>query len=201
MIPPPRILRPGDFRVMPWKNGLGTTTEIAAFPEGAGLDAFTWRVSMATIGASGPFSAFPGVDRVIVQLEGEPVTLAHEGRADHVLALLVPHRFPGEVATDGRIAEPPARDFNVMVRRDRASAEVVVHQLGPGEAARDGAPAHTRIAFAWRGSVDVVAADARLTAGEGEALIASGDAISIVAGSDGAIVIVAEIAAPRAGVG
>jgi len=34
-----RRLRPGDFRVMTWKNGLGTTTELAVDPPGASLDA------------------------------------------------------------------------------------------------------------------------------------------------------------------
>ncbi|TIV74879.1 MAG: HutD family protein, partial [Mesorhizobium sp.] len=31
-----RILRAADYRVMPWKNGGGTTTEIAVSPDGAG---------------------------------------------------------------------------------------------------------------------------------------------------------------------
>ena len=51
----------------PWKNGGGCTTEIAIAPPGASLDAFEWRISLATIAASGPFSAFPGVDRTLVQ--------------------------------------------------------------------------------------------------------------------------------------
>src|SRR5688500_2425780 len=46
-----RHLTPANYRVMPWKNGQGTTTEIAAFPPGAGLETFVWRISMADIGA------------------------------------------------------------------------------------------------------------------------------------------------------
>ncbi|MDP1908248.1 MAG: HutD family protein, partial [Hyphomicrobium sp.] len=42
-----RILRAKDYRRMPWKNGGGETTEIAISPEGAALDSFDWRVSMA----------------------------------------------------------------------------------------------------------------------------------------------------------
>ncbi|HEU4539125.1 MAG TPA: HutD family protein, partial [Polyangiaceae bacterium] len=59
----------------PWKNGGGTTREIAAMPPDAGTSGFAWRVSVAEIARPGPFSAFPGVDRQIVLLAGEGVRL------------------------------------------------------------------------------------------------------------------------------
>src|SRR5690349_15258414 len=101
-----RLLRPADYRVMPWKNGLGTTTEIAVDPPGVGLDAFTWRISIADLQVSGPFSTFPGHDRVLVQIEGEPMTLSHEGGVGQRLRLLSPHRFAGELATHGALDGP-----------------------------------------------------------------------------------------------
>jgi len=55
---------------VPWKNGAGSTTEIAVFPQDAGFTDFDWRVSLATIGADGPFSVFPGVDRTLALVEG-----------------------------------------------------------------------------------------------------------------------------------
>src|SRR5580693_1543340 len=128
-MPSLRHLRPLDYRIMPWKNGLGTTTEIAVHPEGAGLDAFTWRLSVADLLASGPFSTFAGYDRTIVQLEGAPMTLSHDGLGEHRLRLLAPYRFDGEAGTFGTLDPPPARDFNVMVRRDRARADVSAHDL------------------------------------------------------------------------
>lgn len=42
-----RILRASDHKRMPWKNGKGETVEIAVFPEGASVDTFDWRISMA----------------------------------------------------------------------------------------------------------------------------------------------------------
>ena len=50
----------------PWKNGGGSTTEIAIAPPGAGLDDFDWRISLATISEDGPFSVFPGIDRTLI---------------------------------------------------------------------------------------------------------------------------------------
>lgn len=49
-----------NHRRMPWKNGRGETTEIAVWPEGAGLQDFGWRLSMAGVSEHGAFSAFPG---------------------------------------------------------------------------------------------------------------------------------------------
>lgn len=63
--------------VTPWKNGAGATREIIAIPS---VDApFLWRASIATLQADGPFSPFPGVDRTIVLLAGQPLRLRGEG--------------------------------------------------------------------------------------------------------------------------
>ena len=59
----------------PWKNGGGSTREIACWPQGADMDSFGWRVSIATIAQAGPFSAFPGINRQIMLLAGDGVQL------------------------------------------------------------------------------------------------------------------------------
>jgi uncharacterized protein len=123
-----RCLSPVDFRHMHWKNGGGLTREVAVWPPDARLDSFAWRVSIADIEVGGPFSAFPQCDRVIVQLAGEPMGLTHEGGGETPLSLLVPHAFSGDDATTCRLAGP-ARDFNVITRRDRARAYVSVERL------------------------------------------------------------------------
>jgi len=64
------ILKASDRKPQPWKNGGGTTREVCAFPPGATLDGFDWRLSMATVAKDGPFSAFPGIDRVLIVLAG-----------------------------------------------------------------------------------------------------------------------------------
>ncbi|MDF3836776.1 HutD family protein, partial [Cupriavidus basilensis] len=88
----------GALAPQPWKNGGGVTREIAAWPEGAGMGDFQWRVSVADIAADGPFSAFPGIDRQIVLLEGAGVRLqADDGSFDHRLDTVgAPFAFAGE---------------------------------------------------------------------------------------------------------
>lgn len=112
----------------PWKNGGGITRQIVCRPPGADMDGFDWRVSIATIAAAGPFSAFPGADRVIMLLEGAGVRL-HCGAAgvDHRLDTpLVPFAFAGDVELDCELLGGPSTDLNVMTRRGKLRAEVQV---------------------------------------------------------------------------
>jgi environmental stress-induced protein Ves len=46
-------------RRLPWKNGGGSTTEIAIAPPDAGFDDFDWRISLATIAKTARSRAFP----------------------------------------------------------------------------------------------------------------------------------------------
>lgn len=114
---------------MPWKNGGGVTREIVCQPPGADMDSFDWRVSIAHIASSGPFSAFPGIDRVITLLSGGGVhLLGDDGQVDHPLDTpLAPFAFAGEAAIHARLLAGDCHDFNVMTRRAvcRASLQVV----------------------------------------------------------------------------
>jgi environmental stress-induced protein Ves len=112
-----RILRAENHRRMPWKNGGGVTTEIAVFPDGAGLDDFAWRISMAQVASDGPFSLFPGVDRTLAVLEGEGIVLDIEGRAPVTLTRTSPPlAFPADRSTSARLVSGPIVDLNLMTR-------------------------------------------------------------------------------------
>lgn len=113
-----RVLRAADRIAMPWKNGGGVTREVAAHPPGAALDAFEWRISLAEIAADGPFSTFPGVDRVLTVIQGEGLLLTVDDRMLALDAASPPLAFPGEAAVSARLTDGPISDLNVMVRRD-----------------------------------------------------------------------------------
>ncbi|KQP18100.1 HutD family protein [Pseudorhodoferax sp. Leaf267] len=135
----------------PWKNGGGSTREVACWPAGAGFDEFLWRVSIASIAASGPFSRFAGVDRVITLLDGDGVLLQGQG-VDHRLDRpLAPFAFRGDVALDCTLLGGACSDFNVMTRRGRLRAELQVLHAG---AALPAAPHGLLLAWrgAWRGA-------------------------------------------------
>jgi environmental stress-induced protein Ves len=115
-----RKLDARSYRPMPWKNGGGTTTEIARSPEAGSLDDFDWRISMARVATSGPFSSFAGVDRSIAILEGGAIVLAIEGRAGVRLdASAAPFSFPADVGVLATLEGDALEDLNVMTRRGR----------------------------------------------------------------------------------
>jgi uncharacterized protein len=65
---PLQIIRKSAFISVPWKNGGGITHEAMRMPETG--DTFRWRVSIAHIDSSGPFSDFSGYQRIMVLLRG-----------------------------------------------------------------------------------------------------------------------------------
>lgn len=126
---PLRIVRANALKATPWKNGGGVTREIAAYPVGASLETFVWRVSVADVEQPGPFSRFAGIDRTLVLLAGAGMRLVESGGATHALfEPLSIARFDGGAALDAQLVDGPTRDFNLMVRRDRARAELRVWQ-------------------------------------------------------------------------
>ena len=115
-----RIIRAADCLVMPWKNGGGTTTEIAVAPEGASLNDFDWRISMAHVGQDGPFSSFPGIDRTLSVLTGAGITLAFgDGERVRLDRASAPYPFAADRAVNGLLVDGPIDDLNVMSRRGR----------------------------------------------------------------------------------
>lgn len=112
--------------VSPWKNGGGSTREIVSWPPGSTLLDFDWRVSIATIAASGPFSVFPGIDRTIMLLDGDGMRLEGDGVRARLDTPHEPFEFSGDVAVDCTLLGGESADFNVMCRRERCRAEVGV---------------------------------------------------------------------------
>ncbi|MFJ4673233.1 HutD/Ves family protein [Kitasatospora purpeofusca] len=123
---PVQLLRAAERPATAWRNGGGVTREVAGYPAGSGLDDFQWRVSLADVGSAGPFSAFPGVDRVITLVEGPGMALTVDGTEHVVDAPFRPFAFAGDAATDCRLLGGPLVDFNVMTRRGRATAELTL---------------------------------------------------------------------------
>ncbi|MFE9556156.1 HutD family protein [Streptomyces sp. NPDC006692] len=120
------MLRAADRVAVPWRNGGGVTRNVAAYPEGAGTAGFEWRVSLADVAADGPFSGFPGVDRILTVVEGAGMDLTVGGQRRLVDERFVPQHFPGDAPTECRLLAGPVVNFNVMYRRGRPAPSVAV---------------------------------------------------------------------------
>jgi environmental stress-induced protein Ves len=168
-----RILHAENYRRMRWKNGGGETAEIAAYPEGAGLDDFGWRVSMATVEAGGPFSLFSGVNRTLTILEGDGVVLDIEGRQPVTLTgASVPYGFPADIRTNAELLGGRITDLNVMTRRGLYRHAVSLLEFaGPIEVTAKSA---ATLLFCRSGDMHVAIGGRHETLGRFDATILSG---------------------------
>ena len=98
------------------------TTELAIHPPGATHESFEWRISIARLLTSTPFSVFAGIERYLATLEGE-MALLREGTEPLVMnPNSPPARFSGEIPATGQVIHGPVLDLNVMYRADRWNA-------------------------------------------------------------------------------
>ncbi|WP_372877057.1 HutD family protein [Pseudomonas sp.] len=118
-----QLLRAADYPRMPWKNGAGSTLEIAR-DRGEGLEGFGWRLSIADIGESGGFSAFTGYQRIISVLEGDGMQLQVSGVLSRPLLPFDPFAFGGDSRVECRLLGGAIRDFNLIYAPQRYAARL-----------------------------------------------------------------------------
>lgn len=121
-----RIQRFADHEPMPWKNGRGTSYEVAR----SGGDVWAWRVAIAPVVEDGPFSELPGVDRWLVVIEEPALEMSIDGVL-HVARRAEVVSFAGESTVVARLPDGATRDLGLMVRRGRATGSMEVVQKGP----------------------------------------------------------------------
>lgn len=122
-----RRFRVGDHAPVPWANNGGMTREIASGKVvQSALDAWDWRLSLASIDKNGPFSALPGVNRTSVLVDGALDLIS----GSLTLMWDVPgasHQYDGETPFEACLRSPSARFFNVMVRKGQADSDLHVY--------------------------------------------------------------------------
>ena len=136
-----------------WRNGMGTSWEIATDPEGSGDAGFRWRMALAQIDGSVPFSHYENIDRIFTLIKGDGLDLTLEGRPKLQIAdCFVPHAFPGDVKTDCNLHGGPCVALNLFFDRLKFTASAQVFKLSKPSSfvATD-----TIIAFALRGSFEL----------------------------------------------
>jgi environmental stress-induced protein Ves len=172
-----------------WKNGGGTTAQVAGAPDGAGLDDFDWRVSVADVREGGPFSTFDGVQRVIVLLDGPAMDLDVDGVA-HRLLPHQPFPFAGESDTVCTLPAGPTRDLNVMTRRGRFRAAVAILTLPATDEPVHVPGADPLLLVALAGAVHVAQADGASIRLAGLDAASSDDPAGLTIGGNGVLAIV-----------
>jgi len=123
------ILRAAERTAVPWRNGGGVTREVTAHPPGRGFELLDWRVSIAEIGAAGPFSAFPGLERRLAVLEGRLALDIAERPPLEVLPASPAVLFAGDALVYARPIAGTVTDLNVMTRRGRYNSALTLHEV------------------------------------------------------------------------
>lgn len=127
-----------DFTTTPWRNGAGSTRQIAAgcsdgaarsdpAAGSAGTEDDLWRVSVAELDDDPSFSRFPGWDRRFVLASEHRIALRINGSSRR-LSRGTSIGFPGEAEVVARLDGRPARALNLMTRRWRADGNVRVRR-------------------------------------------------------------------------
>jgi uncharacterized protein len=165
------VLRSSGYAAAPWKNGAGTTREVAL--EAAADGGWRWRVSIADVATDGPFSVFPGIDRILTLIEPAGVRLT-VGGTEHDLAYLEPFSFPGDAATSARLVAGPTRDLNVMTSHATTRATVDVIGLSAGAKVTAG-PAETVLVVVVAGAAAATTGATSVELAHLDALRADGD--------------------------
>jgi uncharacterized protein len=122
-----QIVRQSQFKASPWKNGGGITHEAMRVPA---QGVFRWRVSIAHIDASGPFSDFAGYARTMVLLRGSGVSLRlSDGSRRIMRAAGDVAQFNGALAVECELLNGPCVDLNLMTAHAMGPAQVRIERL------------------------------------------------------------------------
>jgi len=111
---------------VPWKNGGGITHEAIRVPPTG--ESFSWRVSLAHIESSGPFSDFSGYERKMVLLRGRGLDLRFgDGGRRELRRVGDWVEFDGAVSTHCELLDGPCVDLNLMTSKSLKAAVRLEH--------------------------------------------------------------------------
>ncbi|MDR2250325.1 HutD family protein [Acinetobacter sp.] len=105
------LIRADQYTKMLWKNGAGFTLEIA---RSQGEGDFDWRISMADVTTSGPFSLFPNKQRIISVLDGQGMVLHVDDLPAKKLNQGDIFAFHGESQVQSELVDGAIRDLNLI---------------------------------------------------------------------------------------
>ncbi len=186
-----QILAATAAKRMPWKNGLGTTLELAT-DASTDQPAWSWRLSIADVPARAVCSTWNGMRRAILCLEGEGLLLERAHGTDAVPLIGSGLEFEGE---DEVVCVPlgsSVRDVNLIFDRSRWEGTLRLVRATAGAIAGEMILVHVPRDSPCDIAVD--GGDACVLVRRGETLLTSG--IAVVPNLDGGTCILAALSKP-----
>jgi environmental stress-induced protein Ves len=118
------LIEPSQYRRTPWKNGGGTTVDIANEDD-------LWRFGRTPIVEGGPFSDYSGFDRMQMLVAGKGLVLETPDGEIDVRTPFRPVRFAGETPIVSRLEGGPVEVVNLI--GNRAKVKIDLDTLDAGE--------------------------------------------------------------------
>lgn len=112
------ILKAQNYKKMPWKNGLGFTSEVAR-SDCLDKEDFQWRISIADVLTDGEFSYFAGKHRIISVLKGEGIHLDVDQNMAVTLHSRDVFNFDGASQVYCKLIENPICDLNLIYQPEK----------------------------------------------------------------------------------
>jgi uncharacterized protein len=169
-----RLLSPGGFQRVPWKNGGGVSLVIAGDrqPGHAPGDwsGVVWQLGRTAIVAPAPFSDLAGFDRLQVVVVGRGLWLDTPDDAIDLSRPLTVARYDGGTPIVSRLAAGPVEVVNLIARRDRV--RIAMEVLRAGDMRRLAAGTH--VLYACAGTVALAMDGAIVTLDDGHAAMQVG---------------------------
>ena len=119
-----QILKHNDLIEVPWKNGGGTTRNIA---RGLRAGQVAWTISRADVRQDGPFSDFHGMTRILSVVSGGEMTL-QTPTGSLAANMWEPVCFDGALKIQSRLKGAELTDLNLMFDPQYCRGDVAVHQ-------------------------------------------------------------------------
>ncbi len=125
-----KIIKSKEYKNMPWKNGLGTTYEVAIYPKEAQLVKcdFQWRLSSAHILNNNSFSTFNGYSRILIVWKGDGLILN-----DKKLLPMVPYQFSGDDKIDCSLIKDEVFDLGLIYKSTEFNASIKVYNFSANQ--------------------------------------------------------------------
>lgn len=125
------LLRPEDYRRIPWKNGRGEMVVIDreggdSWSDTNGKPSVAWHFGRTAIVEEGPFSDYTGYERLQVVIGGAGLVLV---APDHEIDLripMVPQRYDGGTPIRTRLEQGPVEVVNLIAVRERFDIDLRV---------------------------------------------------------------------------
>ena len=122
-----QVYTSADYKLMPWKNGGGTTLELFCLRNQQ--DEILFRLSSASVKNNGPFSLFPHIDRILFLVSGKGFKLQFSDFDLTMSSPLSPITFAGEENIHCELLEGECTDFNIMTDRRFGKAHLTIKNI------------------------------------------------------------------------